>query len=787
MASRYWVVLALFLGALVVIFTLRPAAAPAGRGGIPDDVPAEALSAFREGRYLRASRILRQYLARTPDPAPAVVLLAAQAEAGWGDWERVRELLEGRPWLDTLKGGLGRSLLARSRLALGEWDEGRQDLERYLAIAPEAGDRERGIAEVRRGRALQKAGSFRAAVVAYDSAARLLPQVGDWIQLLAVGAAAEAGDTAQVRARLAGLDARLAGENGWRARVTAMRRVGDTVGASAVAAAAARALASAGARAEAWDSAATIQLAAGDTLAAIASLRHALDASRGSSAALAAARTLASLPGRSAPDRLAIGRVLVWHGDVTGGVASLRAYLAAPGVPAAARPRIRLEIANALFGAGRYPDAEREYLAVAADPAASGLGGVALYGAGRAQYRAGREADARATLLRVAELFPRDDAAASALFLLGDLDQDDGRYEDARRLFRQVVNDHGDVDEVGKAYMRLGGLAYVAGDYQGAADIYEEYRRRFPGGERFEQATYWASRSYRALGRPDLADARLREIRRLGTLTYYSVRAGDLLHEDIWSTPLGPDPVTPDDVRADVARGIERVDLLRDLELDAGVAYEIARLQRYFDGRPEALYALAEALDERGFTAAGIRLGRELYDPKTGWNARLLRILYPFPYRDVISAEARERGLDPFLVAALIRQESAFRADARSSAGAIGLMQVMPATGRRLARAAGLHGFTPAMLRQPEVNIHLGTTFVADLLREYRVPQMLAAYNAGPARVERWRQFPEARDPELFAERIPFDETRGYVKIVQTNARIYRALYAESPADATGR
>lgn len=787
MASRYWVILALFLGALAALFTLRPAAAPAAGGGVPDDVPPEALAAFREGRYLRASTILRRYLAATPDPAPAAVLLAAQAEAGWGDWDRVRQLLENRPWLDTLRGGLGRSLLARSRLALGEWDQGRRDLERYLDIAHDPGDRERGIAQVRRGRALQQAGSLTAAVAAYDSAGRLLPQVGDWIQLLAVGAAAEAGDTAHVRARLATLDARFVAENGWRARVTAMRRAGDAEGASAAAATAAGVLAGAGDRASAWGSAATIRLEAADTASAVASLRRAIDASPGSRAGLEAARTLASLPGQSARDRLAIGRVLVRHGDVSGGVASLRAYLAAGGASASERARIHLEIANALFGAGRYTDAEREYLAVARDPASSGLGATALYGAGRAQYRTGREADARATLLRVAELFPQANAAATALFLLGDLEQDDGRAEEARRLFRQVVSNYGDVDEVGKAYMRLGGLAYVAADYQGAAEVYEEYRRRFPGGERFEQATYWASRAYRALGRRDLAAARLREIRRLGTLTYYSVRAADRLGEGIWNAPLGPDPRTPDDVRANVARGIERVDLLRDLEIDSGVAYEIARLRQYFDGRAEALYALAEALDERGFTAAGIRLGRELYDPKSGWNARLLRILYPFPYRDVITAEARDRDLDPFLVAALIRQESSFQADARSGAGAIGLMQVMPGTGRTLARGSGVRGFTAAMLRQPEVNIHLGTTFIADLARKYRGPQMLAAYNAGPARADRWRRFPEASDPELFAERIPFDETRGYVKIVQTNARIYRALYADSPTDATGR
>jgi soluble lytic murein transglycosylase len=120
-----------------------------------------------------------------------------------------------------------------------------------------------------------------------------------------------------------------------------------------------------------------------------------------------------------------------------------------------------------------------------------------------------------------------------------------------------------------------------------------------------------------------------------------------------------------------------------------------------------------------------------------------------------------------------------FNATALSPVGAIGLMQVMPETGRAIAAANGIVEFSPAMLYNPEVNVRLGMAYLADQLRTYgsRVDAVLAAYNAGPHRVERWRTLPEWSDQALFAERIPFAETRGYVKIVQTNARIYQALY----------
>jgi soluble lytic murein transglycosylase len=115
-------------------------------------------------------------------------------------------------------------------------------------------------------------------------------------------------------------------------------------------------------------------------------------------------------------------------------------------------------------------------------------------------------------------------------------------------------------------------------------------------------------------------------------------------------------------------------------------------------------------------------------------------------------------------------------------------MQVMPNTGKALARTAGIDRFGVELLERPEINLHLGVQYVAELMERYgsRITSVLAAYNAGPHRVSRWSNFPEYRDEELFAERIPFAETRDYVKVVQQNARIYAALYGDSAAARLG-
>jgi soluble lytic murein transglycosylase len=117
-------------------------------------------------------------------------------------------------------------------------------------------------------------------------------------------------------------------------------------------------------------------------------------------------------------------------------------------------------------------------------------------------------------------------------------------------------------------------------------------------------------------------------------------------------------------------------------------------------------------------------------------------------------------------------------------------MQVMPETGEILARQLDVSRFTTELLKKPEFNVTLGVRYLAEQLEAYdeRLPVVLSAYNAGPSRVARWRRiFPEFPDDELFSERIPFSETRDYVKIVQHNARMYRALYGQAEADASDR
>src|SRR5690606_25137084 len=606
MARHYLGVILLFLAVAVAPAVLdlgrTPAAAVEAQ---PPDVPPEALEALRQGRYWRASRLLRGYPATAPDPRPETILLAAQAEAGWGAWARVDSLLTGRDWLDRVSGGYGWNLLGRSQLALERWVPGSAALARYLDVAQDAGERERGMAEARRANALQRAGDAAGAAAAYDRAATLLPQLGDWMAVFAAEALAAAGDTAGVRQRLARTDSALAQEWGWRIRYRAHLNANDVPGAQRIAEAAAHALGQASARADAWTRVGQARLQRGDTAGARDAYVRAIEAAPGAAAAVDAARALGGLRDATPQDMLRVGRAYLRHRNLDRRISGLRPYPASRGGTALQRAEIRLDIGNALFRAGRYRDAERWMLDLVADAPNARIGAEAMRVAGRAQYRQGRSDAGRATLLRTATRYPGQRAAAQAVYLVADLAHDDNDLDRARELYRRVVEIDANAREAGLALMRLAGMRYIEGDRAGALRVWEEYRQRHPNGRNYQQATFWAARAYRELGQDSLARARLHEVRRVDPISYYSARAAEMLGEDFWDIPLEPAPPQQDAVEAEVARALVRLDLLRELGHESAANFEVERLKRHFDQRDGALYALAEAFNARGFTLTG--------------------------------------------------------------------------------------------------------------------------------------------------------------------------------------
>jgi soluble lytic murein transglycosylase len=156
------------------------------------------------------------------------------------------------------------------------------------------------------------------------------------------------------------------------------------------------------------------------------------------------------------------------------------------------------------------------------------------------------------------------------------------------------------------------------------------------------------------------------------------------------------------------------------------------------------------------------------------------KILFPQPYWSSIEQEAAKNGLDPYMVASLIRQESEFNPAAISPANAFGLMQLLPSVGRSMAKEEGIRRFNEIELLNPETNIRLGTRYLKQTLDKFdgQAPYAFAAYNAGDSRVTDWQAIGKYHGMDEFVESIPFTETREYVQAILRNESIYRELNA---------
>ncbi len=284
---------------------------------------------------------------------------------------------------------------------------------------------------------------------------------------------------------------------------------------------------------------------------------------------------------------------------------------------------------------------------------------------------------------------------------------------------------------------------------------------------------YWKGRALQALARDSQDGEGLRtmglELTRsiAGQLNFY----GQLAAEDLdmpFAAPARPQPLTEDERNAALRHpGLTRAVQLFSLGL-----------------RPEAVrewnFALRGMDDRALLAAAQVACEREIWDRCINTSERTrtevdMAQRFPTPFRKEVQQRSREIGLDPAFVYGLIRQESRFILDTKSSVGAAGLMQLMPATARWTARKIGLDVNT-LQLNDRDTNIVLGTNYLKLVLDDFAGSQTLAtaAYNAGPARSRKWREGP-VLEPAIWAENIPFTETRDYVKKVLSNATFYAA------------
>jgi soluble lytic murein transglycosylase len=420
----------------------------------------------------------------------------------------------------------------------------------------------------------------------------------------------------------------------------------------------------------------------------------------------------------------------------------------------------------------RDADAAAQFAKVTA-PAS--LAAAARYQRARALLAMGKNGGAVTSLRAITTAFPTDTSSASALLLLSDLATDGLRDSDARSTLLSIVHRFPRARHAPTALFRAGIIAYVAGNHAAAAAELDLLASLYPGSDDALAATYWAGRAWRQRGDTAKSRARWRSVMAKDGASYYSVLSARRL-----GVPVLRDSTRADNYPrvADILDATKRVAILEDVGMDTEAKLEYDRLFLGAAGSRDRLVATAYALAGGEQSARAMALGRRVVT-EIGPSAQNYRLMYPVVEREALAASSRVNGLDPALVAGLIRQESSFNPQATSPVGARGLMQLMPDVARGLARSRGIPNLNTERLYDPALNIQLGTAHLAELFRARReTVQALAAYNAGESRVARWLKKMGSGDPELFTERIPFVETRDYVRSVMRNRAFYKTLYA---------
>jgi soluble lytic murein transglycosylase len=334
------------------------------------------------------------------------------------------------------------------------------------------------------------------------------------------------------------------------------------------------------------------------------------------------------------------------------------------------------------------------------------------------------------------------------------------RKRDARELLREHVARYPGHPSAGAALYFLGRLSEADADYTAARTFYTRLAAQFPN-------YYYGILARERMTQPVIVAAGVSEktVQFLRPIAFPAHK-----------------PAVPRDADADTALRIARARLLESAGLP-----DLAQTELRFGARNGGqAYLLAMELARAAKTpherlhsiksAAPDYLAMSLEDaPSAFW-----QLLFPLPYEKDLVRNAQQQSLDPYMVAALIRQESEFDPQALSAKHAYGLTQVEPATGRALARRAGIKRFSNRALFQPAINLKLGSYYLRALLDQWggKWEETLASYNAGKSRVNEWITWNQYQEPAEFVESIPFTETREYVEAVLRNATVYRQLYA---------
>ena len=493
--------------------------------------------------------------------------------------------------------------------------------------------------------------------------------------------------------------------------------------------------------------------------------------------------------------RMTYAMVRFNRGQLTGARSEFRK--AAVGHKDEIAARATYYIGRAYHRQRKYDLALREYNRVVSLYPASSYLTRALYQSTLCYRRKGQPQLAEKHLIDFVEKYSWSALADDALYDLGWVQENENKYDKAIASYRRLTTQYTNSHRLPRAYWQIGWIQFRNERYADCIATFTTLQEGFPHDSWAKAARFWIAKTYERQNRLKEAEAVYGEIVKANHW-YYSGAAKEHLKrlQSQLAASAKQETLAVPRVRVTVdspawknigSKKTPRVAQLMRLKLFEDALTELEGLvKRDSSNLGDNYYNLILCLEKlkRFQQAHGYADRLSSFRPLRGENnaipIELYRRLYPLYYADLLQKHTTKYEIDPLFVAAMIREESRYNADAVSYAGAIGLMQIMPANGPEFANRLKIPRFNTKMLYNPDINIQMGSWYMKSLMNQFDNNHALVAgaYNGGPGRMRRWIKAKQIPDLDEFIEDIGIDQTRRHIKKVIDSYIIYQQLYA---------
>lgn len=428
-----------------------------------------------------------------------------------------------------------------------------------------------------------------------------------------------------------------------------------------------------------------------------------------------------------------------------------------------------------------------------------------LYYLGRSLTNLNSYDEAIQTYKKLLERFPQSNYADDSLYRCGRISYMANDWQNAAFYYQRLINEYPNGDRIADGYWELGWIQYRLEEFESAAATFDKMSLSFKGGDLEEKSLFWKAKCFEKSGKQAQAIEIYKKTFSIDPFSYYGFASAEVLKKEGINLSMPEINKNLNPQNSDISSILPEIynDLIPHKITDKAEISHINKAKellfiKFYDSASKEVEASKDEIDANPVKILEIStlyLKSENYENSIGIvqkNYKKLSssltgnlkdyyyyLFYPFAYKDYLLKYSTAYNVEPDFLLAIIREESRFKADAGSHAGAQGLMQIMPKTAKVIAGKIGITNFNESMLHDPETSIKMGAYYISQMLNNFSGNKYyaLGAYNGGPGAMQNWIAKYGNLDINEFIESLTYEETKNYIKKVMASYYIYELLY----------